>query len=135
MNNINPNNYDGANITVVGRAGGEPQRKDFNGGGSISELSIAVSQGYKKDGEWVDTGTTWYTLTASGDYAADNWPVVGKGDKVRVDDGRLETREFTRKDGSTGQQFQIRFGTLTVVESKSAKTGGDGFIPEDDGFI
>lgn len=125
MNNINPGNYDGVNVTVVGRAGGEVATKTFDGGGSQAELSIAVGQGYKKNGEWVDTGTTWYRLVAAGDYAQDNWPAVGKGDKVRIDDGRLETREFQRKDGTTGQSFEIRFGTLTVVESKSGASAED----------
>lgn len=125
---INPNNITGATITVVGNAGGEVQVKEFGNGGSQAELSIAVGQGYKKDGSWVDTGTTWYTLVAAADYAADKWPVVSKGDKVRLDEGRLETREFERKDGSKGQAFTIRFGTLSVVESK-----GDNFTPADDG--
>lgn len=129
MTNINPNNYDGANVTVVGRAGGEPTRKDFDSGSSITELSIAVGKGYKKDGEWVDTGTDWYTLTATADYAADNWPPVGKGDKVRVDGARLETRPFDRKDGSHDKALVLKYGELTVIQAKNAS--GDGEWPED----
>lgn len=114
----NPNNYDGATTTIVGRAGDAPKVKNFEGGGSITELSIGVSQGYKKNDEWVDTGTTWYTLTAATSYAEDNWPDVGKGDKVRVDDGRQETREYKKADGSSGLQITLKFGTLTVIQSK-----------------
>lgn len=120
---VNENNYDGANVTVVGRAGGPVTYKDFQSGSSIAELSIAVGKGYKKDGEWVDTGTDWYTLSAAKDYAANNWPSVGKGDKVRVDDGRLEARSYEKRDGTEGIGLTIRFGTLTVVESKSAPSG------------
>lgn len=119
MNDINPKNYPGANTTIVGTAGGEPQRKDFQSGSSITELSVAVSQGYKKGDEWVDTGTTWYTVTATADHAADHWPEVAKGDKVRVDNARQETHEFTRKDGSTGLQITLKFGELSVVERKA----------------
>jgi single-stranded DNA-binding protein len=118
MNDINPNNYDGAQVTVVGRAGGPVNVKEFQGGGSVAELSIAVSQGYKKDGEWVDTGTTWYTLQAAANYASDNWPEVGKGDKVRVDDAKQETRTYPKKDGGEGLQITLKFGTLSVVEVK-----------------
>lgn len=120
---VNESNYDGANVTVVGRAGGPVTYKDFQSGSSIAELSIAVGKGYKKDGEWVDTGTDWYTLSAAKDYAANNWPSVGKGDKVRVDDGRLEARSYEKRDGTEGIGLTIRFGTLTVVESKSAPSG------------
>ena len=133
MNDINPNNYDGVTIgALVGRAGGAPQRKDFPGGGSITELSIAVSQGYKKGDEWVDTGTTWYTLTATADWASDNWPDVQKGDKVRVENARQETREYKRKDETTGLQITLKFGDLTIVEAKAdrepaaASAGGFG---------
>lgn len=125
MNDINPNNYEGANITIVGRAGGEKNVHFFENGNGIADISVAVGQGYKKDGEWVDTGTTWYRITASADHAADNWPEVGKGDKVRIDGGRLETREFDRKDGSKGQSFEVRWGEITVLESKSAPASDD----------
>jgi single-stranded DNA-binding protein len=117
MNDINPNNYDGATVTVVGRAGGEPQSK-FEG--KVVELSIAVGKGYKKDGEWVDTGTDWYTLSATPQWAEENWPQVGKGDKVRVDGARLESREYTKRDGGAGLALNLRYGDLRVVEAKNS---------------
>lgn len=118
MSEVNPSNYVGASTTVVGYAGGPVKVKEFQGGGSVAELSISVGQGYKKDGDWVDTGTTWYTLAAAPDYASDNWPQVGTGDKVRVDDAKQETRTFKRKDDTEGLQITLKFGTLSVVEAK-----------------
>ena len=135
---INENNYEGANVTIVGRAGGEakPPAYDKDGSKGILELSIAVSQGYKKDGEWVDTGTAWYVHTAAGEHA-EVLAQVGKGDKVRLDDAKLEYREFTRKDDTVGQQFATKFGTLTILESKSAAAApaeeSGGFVPESAG--
>jgi single-stranded DNA-binding protein len=133
MSDVNPNNYEGASVTLVGRAGGPAQapRYDKDGTSGVLELSIAVSQGYKKGDEWIDTGTTWYVHSAVGEYA-DILREVEKGDKVRLDDARLETREFDRKDGSKGQAFNTRFGTLTIIEKKSDResgsaSGGGGF--------
>lgn len=120
MSEVNPQNFDGATTTVVGRAGGPKNVKEFSSGNAIAELSVAVSQGYKKNEEWVDTGTTWYTYTASADYAADNWPDVGTGDKVRIDDAKQETRTYKKKDESDGLQITLKFGTLTVVQAKEA---------------
>jgi single-strand DNA-binding protein len=129
-NDINPNNYDGVTAVVVGRAGGPVEFKNFDGGGSQAELSIAVSQGYKnRDGDWVDTGTTWYRAKAQGEFAENNWPHVNKGDKVRLDEARLETREFKRKDESVGQAFELKFGTLTVVSEAPKRDDSDGDIP------
>ena len=123
MSDINPKNYDGASIVIVGRAGGAVEVKDFDNGGSQAQLSIAVGKGYKnaKTEEWVDTGTDWYTLTATADYANQNWPQVGKGDKVRVDDARLEFKPFNKRDGEAGVEATLRYGTLVIVEAKSAR--------------
>lgn len=120
----NPQNFEGATVTLVGRAGGDAEFPAYDKGGErgVSQVRVAVGQGYKKDGAWVDTGTTWYTVTGR----TDDIGHVRKGDKVRVDDARLETREFTRKDNSTGQAFETRFGTLTVLESKSGGSGDTG---------
>lgn len=119
MSETNPNNYEGSSATIVGKAGGEYEVKEFKNGGTQAQLSIAVGKGYKKDGEWVDTGTDWYTLTATTDYASDNWPNVQKGDKVRVDDARLELKPYTRTNGEAAVEATLRYGTLVIIEAKA----------------
>lgn len=114
----NPNNYDGATVTLVGRAGADAEfpAYDKEGTRGLSQVRVAISQGYKdkNTNEWKDTGTLWVTVTGR----TDDIGHVRKGDKVRLDDARLEAREFERKDGSIGQAFETRFGTLTVLEVK-----------------
>lgn len=122
MSDINPKNYDGASVVIVGRAGGAVEVKEFDGGGSQAQLSIAVGKGYKdKQDNWVDTGTDWYTLTATADWAEKNWPDVAKGDKVRVDDARLEFKPYAKRDNSPGVEATLRYGSLVVVEARSAR--------------
>lgn len=123
----NPNNYDGATVTLVGRAGADSEfpAYDKEGTRGLSQVRVAIGQGYKdkNTNEWKDTGTVWYTVTGR----TDDIGHVRKGDKVRLDDARLEAREFERKDGTTGQAFETRFGTLTVLEVKD--NGGDSSGP------
>jgi len=132
-NDSNPNNYPGVRATVVGFVAGNVEVKEFANGNAQAEFSIPINDGYKKGDEFIQTATTWYTVAAAADYAAESWPTLGKGDKVRVDDAKLEAREFTRKDGSTGQAFTLRFGTVTVIESKSGGSAGStgDFTPGD----
>lgn len=115
----NPNNYTGVTVTVVGRAGGDAENPPYDKSGDrgLKQVRVAVDQGYKdkNSGEWVETGTLWLTVTGR----AEDIGHVRKGDKVRLDDARLEAREFERKDGTTGQAFETRFGNLTVLESKN----------------
>lgn len=126
---VNENNYIGANATVVGYAASDarPPAYDKDGSRGILEVSIPVNEGYRKDGEFVQTGTTWYTITGASDYAQNVLAPIKKGDKVRVEDAKQEVREYKDKDGNTKLGITLRFGTVTVLESKS-----DGFVPDDD---
>lgn len=118
---VNENNHPGANVTIVGYAGGPAEWPPYDKQGQrgFKQVRIAVGEGYKnKDtGEWVDQGTTWYTHTDQAETL--DALGIGKGDKVRIDEARLSAREFTRKDNSIGQAFETRYGTVTVLESKS----------------
>lgn len=127
MSEVNPKNIDSATVTIVGRAGGPVEVKEFKNG-SQAQLSIAVGTGYKdkkNNDEWVDTGTNWYTLTAKADYAAANWPDVGAGDKVRVDEARLELKGYVKNDKTAGVDATLRFGTLVIISKKGAETSSD----------
>ena len=125
----NPNNFPGATIdALVGTAGGPWEVRQFPNGNSQAEQSIAVSKGYKnkQTGEWVDTGTDWYTLTATEAWANDNWPDTASGDKLRVEGSRLEARAYAKKDGTPGVELKLSFGTLNVVESRADRAGSGG---------
>lgn len=127
----NPNNYTGATVTIVGNAASAPENPPYDKEGSrgIQQVRVAVSQGYKdkNSGEWKDTGTAWFTVSGR----ADDLAGIQKGDKVRVDDARLEAREFTRKDGSIGQAFETSFGTIQILESRG---GGSSYDNSDSPF-
>lgn len=126
MSDVNPKNFDGATVTLVGRAGGPVEIKEFKNGRQ-AQLSIAVGKGYKNKttDEWVDTGTDWYTLTAQAEYAEENWPAIDSGDKVRVDDARLELKGYLKKDGDAGVDATLRFGSIVIVEKKGANASSD----------
>lgn len=136
MSDINPKNYNGAAVVIVGSAGGSPEIKRFDGGGSVAELSVAVNTGYKnRNGEWVDTGANWYTLSATEDWANNNWPEIFKGDKVRIDGAELSFKPYAKKNGEPGVEASLRFGTVVVVEPKADRPArGGGSEAADGGF-
>ena len=103
---------------------------DKQGERGILEVPILLDEGYKKDGEWVKTGTTAYTYSGAGDFAQNVLASVKKGDKIRVEDAKQEVREYQDKDGNTKLGITLRFGSFTVLESKSggfAPDGGEAF--------
>lgn len=124
---VNERNIPGATITLVGWAASDAENPPYDKSGErgISQIRVPVNQGYSKDGEWVETGTAWYTVTGK----TDNIGHVRKGDKIRLDNAKLEAREFTRKDGSIGQAFETSYGDLTVLEPKSGGSASDDEAP------
>lgn len=116
---INPQNFQGISATIVGYAAGDAEfpAYDKSGERGVSEVRVPINHGYKdkNSGEWKETGVTWVTVTGR----TDDIGHIRKGDKVRVDDAKFESREFTRKDGSIGQAFQTSFGTIKVLESRA----------------
>ena len=123
MSETNPNNYQGATVTIVGYAAGEakPPAYDKEGTKGVLQLSIPISEGFKdkNTGEWVEKSTTWYSYSAAGEYA-ETLKTVRKGDKVRIEDAKQEVREYTSKDGTGKLGIELRFGTLVILESKGA---------------
>lgn len=119
----NPNNYIGVTTTIVGYAASDARNPAYDKEGTrgVKQVPIAINEGYKKDGEFVQTGTTWYDLEAGGE-AASTLARIKKGDKVRVDDAKQEVRTYKDKNGAEKLGITLRFGTVTVLESSS---GGD----------
>lgn len=119
----NPNNYIGVTTTIIGYAASDARNPAYDKEGTrgVKQVPIAINEGYKKDGEFVQTGTTWYDIEAGGE-AASTLARIKKGDKIRVDDAKQEVRAYKDKNGAEKLGITLRFGTVTVLESSS---GGD----------
>lgn len=118
----NEKNYPGATLTLVGWTASEARNPayDKEGKKGVKELSIPINEGYTKDGEFVQTGTTWYTYSAAGDYAA-TLEAIPKGSKIRIDDAKQEVREYKDRDDNPKLGIGLRFGTIVVLEQGEAK--------------
>ena len=117
---VNPNNYPGAETTVVGWLAGGLRNPAYDPEGKkgIKEFSVPINEGYKKDGEFVQTGTTWYTYTATEDwFNQQGLTGLMKGTKVRIEDAKQEVRTYEGKDGKEHLAIALRFGTVTILEA------------------
>lgn len=115
----NEKNFVGANVTLVGYAASEARNPAFDKEGTrgVKEVPFAINEGYTKDGEFVQTGTTWYTVVAAGDAVADLLK-ISKGDKVRIEDAKQEVREYKDREGNVKLGISLRFGKVIILESK-----------------
>lgn len=117
-----------ATVTIVGNVGRSESKFD----GKLTETTVAVSKGYKDKttDQWVDQGTDWYTFITRGDWQS-SVADIGPGDRGKIEDAKLEHREYQKNDGSTGIAYELNFGTITVLEKKgerqTASSGASGF--------
>jgi single-strand DNA-binding protein len=101
-------------ITIVGRAGKDPEVKYFESGTVVANLRVAV-RGLKKDDE-----PEWFSLEIWGKTAQVAADYVRKGSLIGVL-GRIKTERWT--DRTTGQERSkpvVVVNSLELLSSKGA---------------
>ncbi len=92
-------------VTFHGWAGSEVRHrvaKDV----SVATVRVAVTPRLRRDGEWVDGETAWYSVTAWRTLADHLRDSVRKGDPVVVH-GRLRTETWTPDEGPASMTLQV----------------------------
>lgn len=100
-------------ITLHGWVGSEVRHRDVRGT-SVATVRVGVTPRVRRNGEWTDGETTWFTVTAwraLADRVADS---VQRGDAVIVH-GRLSTRTWTDEQGQK----------VTTIEIEASYMGHD----------
>jgi len=85
------------NITIHGRVSKDIELRFTQSQLAIAEISVACTSG--KDDK---KKTTWFDVKCFGKLAENVAASIAKGDTVLVQ-GRLETDEYTKKDGTKGK--------------------------------
>lgn len=100
-------------ITLVGRAGKDPEVRYFETGTVVANLTLAV-RGLKKDDE-----PEWFNLEIWGKTAQVAADYVRKGSLIGVE-GRVKTERWTEK--TTGQErskLVVSVNSLELLSSKN----------------
>ena len=106
-------------ITLVGRAGRDPEIRYFESGTMVANLSIAVNA-YKKDED-----PDWFNLVIWGKQAQVVADYVRKGSQIAVS-GRSTSEHWT--DKTTGEKRSkpiVNVDRITLLGSKNDSQGGD----------
>ena len=92
-------------VTFHGWAGSNVRHREANGV-SVATVRVGVTPRLKKNDEWVDGETTWYSVTAWRTLADHLRDSVRKGDPVIVH-GRLRSETWTPEEGGSSTTLQV----------------------------
>ncbi|HKT55548.1 MAG TPA: single-stranded DNA-binding protein [Microbacterium sp.] len=113
-------------ITVTGNIT-EPELRHLPSGVAVLSFKVGSSHRMldKTQNKWVETGTSWYAVSAFRGLADHGFASLHRGDRVVVH-GRIKLREWENGSGSKGFSAEIEadsighdllFGTTTFVKA------------------
>lgn len=92
-------------VTIVGNLTGDMELRYTNGGQPIATGTLAVSRRFQKDNEWTEQ-TSFIRIAAWGKLGENLAESATKGTRLIVT-GRLEQREYEKKDGTKGSSVEV----------------------------
>jgi len=98
-------------ITVTGNLGRQATTKTLPNGRTITTFTLASTPRFKKDNEWVDGETVWFTVTGNGSYPE---ALLDRGAQVIVS-GDLQQKSYTDKEGKERSGLFISATTIGNV--------------------
>ena len=120
-------------VTLLGRAGKDPELKQSAGGTAIANISIATDDRFKDaKGEW-QTRTEWHNLVAFGKTADVFQQYIRKGAKLYIE-GKMQTQSW-EKDGQKFYKTVVIVEELSMLDDKpkdapAAKSPAPAFNPQ-----
>ena len=109
-------------VTLVGNLGRDAEIRNTNTGTPIANLRLATTDRRKApDGTWQDH-TEWHAVVAFGKTAEvmERW---GKKGKMLYVEGRIQTREYTDKDGNKRWSTEIVANEIRMLGGKGEGEG------------
>ncbi len=112
-------------VIIIGNLGADPEARQFNNGGSVTNISVATSEQWtdKQSGEKREA-TEWHRISLFnrlGEIAAQ---YLRKGSKVYIE-GSLRTRKYQDQSGQDRYITEIRADQMQMLDSAGGGQGQD----------
>ena len=104
-------------VIIIGNLGADPETRQFNNGGSVTNIAVATSERWtdKQSGEKKEL-TEWHRIALFnrlGEVAAQ---YLRKGSKVYIE-GSLRTHKYQDKSGQDRYSTEIRANEMVMLDS------------------
>jgi len=120
-------------VTLIGNLGKDPEVRFTAGGTAVANLRVACTERAKsKSGEWEDR-TEWVSLVCFGKTAENAGQYLAKGRQIYAE-GRLQTREWTDKEGTKRYSTEVIANQVLFLGSREGGgAGAEGGAPRQGG--
>lgn len=113
-------------IAFKGRLGADPEITFGSNGTAVARMRVVTNARRLVDGDWQDTDTSWWTVTAFGRTAEAAADQLNKGDLILVT-GKIKQRSW-EKDGVKRETAEVTADEVAKV----VKAGGQAAPQADD---
>jgi single-strand DNA-binding protein len=114
---------------LIGNLGRDAELRNTTSGMQIATLRLATTDRRKDSaGQWTDH-TEWHSVVAF-DKLANLMERFGKKGKQLYVEGRIQTREYTDKDGQKRWSTEIIAGEIRLLGGREDSAGASGDRPE-----
>lgn len=109
-------------VELLGTLGADPELRSLTTGASVCNFNIATNESYKdkNSGEWKEL-TDWHRVVAWDNLAEYANKYLKKGYRVFVE-GKLKTRSYEDKDGTTKYITEVLAFNIISLESSSKES-------------
>jgi single-strand DNA-binding protein len=112
-------------VTLIGNLGADPEVRYTNGGTSVCSLRIATTETWNDKEGVKQERTEWHSVSVWGKQAEHCGQYLTKGRQVYVE-GRLQTREYTDKEGIERKVWEIQADRVNFLGGGSGEGAGAG---------
>jgi len=113
---------------LVGNLGRDAEMRFTAGGTPVATVSLATTERYNdRDGNKKED-TQWHRVVIWGKTAESLHEYLTKGKQIYVE-GRIQTREWTDKDGNQARTTEIRADRIVLLGGGGGGAGGGGPRP------
>ncbi len=118
-------------VMIMGHLGKDVEVKLSPSGTAIGEFSLAVTEGIKRNGEWVKE-TEWFNCVAFGKSAEAISKYTHKGDALFVE-GKLKTDKWTDNNGNKRSKTKVVVNNFQFLSGKKSSSQTTSASSEDSG--
>ncbi len=107
-------------ITLIGRVGKDPEKRDTQAGPVASFTLATTERGYTTaSGTQVPERTTWHNINVFGDGLVNKvvMPYVHKGDMLFVE-GKQVNRSYDKQDGTKGFASEVHVSEIKLLSTR-----------------